>query len=108
MFSPLKSAFDLVLPDSIAVYLTNWDKDQAFKNGFIVSAGGSQRGRVFVPIEYIYPKPQDKKVNKDQYLRWLNATKGRFDTNDVKGDIGSLVVLGQRVTLQGRSRFSSQ
>ncbi|MEP6754863.1 MAG: hypothetical protein ABJA67_05135, partial [Chthonomonadales bacterium] len=27
MLAPLKSGFDLVVPDTIAVYLSNWDKD---------------------------------------------------------------------------------
>jgi hypothetical protein len=107
MFSPMKSAFDLVFQDSIAVYLTNWDKDQVFKQGFIVPAGGSQRGRVFVPIEYIYPKPPNKN-DKAAYAAWENATKGRFNVEEVKKVLGSLVVLGQEVQLTGRRRFSSQ
>lgn len=106
LFSPIKSAFDLVAPNTIATYLTNWDKDQVFKSGFIVSAGGSQRGRVFIPIEYIYPRPLTKTKNdqksKELYDNWQNATKGHYNPEVVKKAIGSLVMLGQEFDLGKR------
>jgi hypothetical protein len=117
MLNPIKSAFDLVWPDTIATYLTNWDKDQVFKQGFVVAAGQSERGRVFIPIEYIYPHPGKKpdKSNANAYaeweakqIAWKIATSGKYDPEAVKKVIGSVVVLGQQATIGGRVVSSSQ
>ncbi len=105
LFTPLKTAFDLVYPDTILTYLENWDKDEVFKKGFVVTAGGSTRGRVFIPIELIYPHPLSKSKAKNDYDKWRKATKGIYDPEDVKGDIGILVVLGQAIQLKGQRRF---
>ncbi len=116
LFTPMKTGFDLVWPDTILTYLENWDKDEVFKKGFVVAAGGSARGRVFIPIEIIYPRPlrekyrqltdvQKKKVKEDND-QWNQATKGRYDPEDVKKKIGTLVVLGQQITLGARRRYA--
>jgi hypothetical protein len=116
LLSPIKSAFDLVWPDTIATYLTNWDKDQVFKQGFVVAAGQSERGRVFIPIEYIYPRP-GKNPGKDsagyaaweaKQLAWKIASSGKYDPEAVKKVIGSVVVLGQQATIGGRVVSASQ
>jgi len=116
LLSPIKSAFDLVWPDTIATYLTNWDKDQVFKQGFVVAAGQSERGRVFIPIEYIYPRPGKKpdKNSKDypaweaREVAWKIASGGKYDPEAVKKVIGSVVVLGQQATIGGRVVSASQ
>jgi hypothetical protein len=105
LFTPLKSGFDLVFPNTILTYLENWDKDEVFRKGFIVAAGGSTRGRVFIPIELIYPRPKERSQAPDAYQLWRDATKGRFDPQDVKRRIGSLVVLGQEITLGQQHTF---
>jgi hypothetical protein len=116
MFSPLQSAFNSVWPDTIATYLTNWDKDQVFRNGFVVSPGGSTRGRVFIPIEYIYPRPKRKRPKDEQkggtwdleLRRWRDATHGVYNPEDVKKEIGQLVVLGQQITVGDNRRFEAR
>lgn len=116
MLSPIKSAFDLVWPDTIATYLTNWDKDQVFKQGFVVAAGQSERGRVFIPIEYIYPRPgKNPGKNSQGYaaweakrIAWEIASSGKYDPEAVKKVIGSVVVLGQQATIGGRVVSASQ
>jgi hypothetical protein len=115
MLSPLKSAFDLVWPDTIATYLTNWDRDQVFKQGFVVSGGQSERGRVFIPIEYIYPRPGKKPTNPDDLKKWEEARdawkiacSGKYDPEKVKAAIGSVVVLGQQAKIGGRVVSASQ
>jgi hypothetical protein len=107
LFNPLKTGFDLVWPDTILTYLQNWDKDEVFKRGFVVSAGGSTRGRVFIPIELIYPRPIDKNDSNyaDALKRWKEATHGNFDNAKVKKAIGNLVVLGQAIELKNQRRF---
>jgi hypothetical protein len=115
IFSPLQSAFDLVWPDTIATYLTNWDKDQVFKQGFVVAGGQSERGRVFIPIEYIYPRPGKKPTDATQLQKWEEdreawkiASSGKYDPEKVKLKIGSVVVLGQEATIGGRVVSASQ
>jgi len=107
LFTPLRTGFDLVWPDTILAYLQNWDKDEVFKRGFVVSAGGSTRGRAFIPIELVYPRPLDKtsKSYSEDLRRWKEATKGNFDAKDVKKKIGKLVVLGQAIELRNQQRF---
>ncbi len=102
LFSPLQSAFDLIVPDTTATYLSNWDKDQVFKSGFVVTAGGSQRGRVFIPIEYIYPKPMNGQGSAQASQDWHNATSGRYNSEVVKRAIGSLIMLGQEFQFGAR------
>ncbi len=108
LFNPLKTGFDLVWPETILTYLQNWDKDEVFKKGFVVSAGGSARGRVFIPIELIYARPANKKDPKyqDALRDWKEATEGDFDVKKVKAAIGRLVVLGQSIELKNQRRFS--
>lgn len=96
LFSPLRTGFDLVWPDTILTYLANWDKDEVFKKGFIVAAGGSTRGRIFIPIELVYPRSNQK---------WKPATKGKYDPEEIKKTIGTLVVLGQQITLGEQRRY---
>jgi hypothetical protein len=116
LLDPIKSAFDLIWPDTIATYLTNWDKDQVFKQGFVVAAGQSERGRVFIPIEYIYPRP-GKRPDKNstdyagweqRQINWKIASSGKYDPEAVKKVIGSVVVLGQQATIGGRVVSASQ
>ena len=115
LFTPIKTGFDLVWPDTILTYLENWDKDEVFKKGFVVPAGGSTRGRVFIPIEIIYPRPlaakngqlspDEKKTYESDNELYKQATKGNYDPEDVKKKIGTLVVLGQQITLGPRRRY---
>ena len=105
LFTPLKTGFDLVAPDTILTYLENWDKDEVFKKGFVVPSGGSTRGRIFIPIELIYPRPLNKKDNDDDYNQWIQATKGNYDPEEIKRSVGTLVVLGQQITLGERRRY---
>ena len=95
-------------PDTILTYLENWDKDEVFKKGFVVAAGSSKRGRIFIPIEIIYPRPLGKKAGRDTYNQWKQATKGNYDPEKVKKRIGTLVVLGQQITLGERRRYIKQ
>lgn len=107
LFNPMKTGFDLVWPDTIVTYLGNWDKDEVFKRGFVVSAGGSTRGRVFIPIELVYPRPLNKasQTYEEDRKKWKEATKGNFDNAEVKKRIGKLVVLGQAIELGNQRRF---
>lgn len=106
LFTPLKSAWDLIAPNTLLTYLDNWDKDEVFKKGFIVPAGGERRGRVFLPIEQIYPRQlQGAKTNPEAHEKWRQATKGNYDPSEIKRRIGALVVLGQQIKLEQQRRY---
>jgi len=90
-------AFDDIVPETTLKYLEDWDKDEVFKKGFVVAGGASSRGRIFIPIELIYP-PSDK-------TNWKQATSGKYDPSIVKQQIGVLIVLGQSVQKMSPRRF---
>jgi len=85
----LKGFDENIFPDTILTYLRNWDKDEVFKKGFVIAGGESARGRIFLPIELIYPRSDTK---------YKEAVKGKYDPTAVKLDLNSLSVLGQEVS----------
>jgi len=125
-FNPMKTAFDTVFPDTInALYIAAWNTDDVFtQGGFVIPSGGEKRGRVFIPIEYIYPRPakdspckgKDKSCESTvEYTSWTkekrnweSARSGNYKPDEVKMAIGPLVVLGQSITVHSPVRSVSQ
>ena len=99
VFTGLGKALDIVVPDTILTYLETWDKTQVFKEGFVVPAAGSTQGRIFIPIELIYPRSDPK---------WKKAHKGNYDPGLIKAEIGELYVLGQVATPGAGARMLAQ
>lgn len=87
----LKGFDENIFPDTILTYLRNWDKDEVLKRGFVIPGGDSTRGRIFLPIEVVYPRPDP---------RYKDAVKGKYDPTVVKQSLNSLSVLAQEVKLQ--------
>jgi hypothetical protein len=126
-FSPAQTAFDKVFPNTInRLYLIAWGQEEVFtQGGFVVPSGAERRGRVFIPIEHIYPRPEKDhpcKGSKDQTSckagneykaweqrkkNWNDARSGSYKPEEVKKAIGSLVVLGQAVTVGSPVRVIS-
>lgn len=52
---PAITGIGIIVPDTTVKYLNNWDQDQVLKNGFVVGGNETQRGRVFLPIEALFP-----------------------------------------------------
>jgi hypothetical protein len=53
---PFEKGIELIFPDTTVKYLANWDENQVFKNGFIVSPNTETRGRVFMPLDFVCEK----------------------------------------------------
>lgn len=83
MFSdPFEKGLEVIFPDTTIKYLSNWDSDKVFKDGFVVSAGDTGRGRIFVPIQALYP----------DYTKPKRGTQ--FDLNEVKERLGDMKPVG--------------
>jgi len=65
------------------------------------------RGRIFIPIELVFPCPKIAGATQDKCSKQQEAKKGRYSPEEVKQEIGTLVVLGQDVQLQGQRRFAA-
>jgi len=83
---PAITGIGAVIPDTTVKYLNNWDQDQVFKNGFVVPAGQTQRGRVFLPIQSLFP---DFQRNDSQH-----KTAKDFRIDDIEAKIKDIHVLG--------------
>ncbi len=109
ILKPLETGFELVWPDTIQTYLDIWDKDEVFKKGFIVAAGAPPvRGRIFIPIDLIFPCPATAAPATESCAKQRAARKGRYSPEEVKKQIGTLVVLGQDIELKGQRRLLGQ
>jgi hypothetical protein len=90
---PFITGISAIVPDTTVKYLNNWDQDLVFKNGFVVSKGQTERGRVFIPIETLFPefrsKPEHQKAGA------TNHTKPKdFRIEEVRDRIAGVHVLG--------------
>lgn len=82
---PFEKGIELIFPDTISNYLKNWDSTDVFKSGFVLAPGGQGRGRIFYPILSLYSPTTQARDAKD-------ATKGRFNAQEVKTRLGTLRV----------------
>jgi hypothetical protein len=106
--NPFEKGIELIFPDTTVTYLSNWDKDEVFKSGFVVQAGKEVQGRLFMPIEvvcsenYSPEKPNDNSSNltarskECRPPRW-GERYPTYDADTVKKNLGEMKVFGQEI-----------
>ena len=82
---PFEKGVELIFPDTIVTYLDNWEADEVFKKGFVVSPSQTVRGRVFMPIQNLYPSPAKVKAK-------------HLDPSEVRQKLGKISVLAMQTT----------
>lgn len=97
---PFEKGVELIIPDTTVTYLTAWDKDEVFKNGFIVEPGKEVTGRIFIPVSLVCEllgthQPPVKAVCKEG--GWLRSSQ--YDPLAVRENLGPMGVLGSHITM---------
>ena len=87
---PFEKGFELIFPDTTVKYLSNYDSDEVFKNGFVMSPGQTVKGRIFIPIGTVDASYAKKKANS-------------FDSTEVKDRLGKIGVLGTQISGESTS-----
>jgi hypothetical protein len=99
---PFEKGIEMIFPDTTVTYLSNWDKDEVFKNGFVVDAGKDARGRIFMPIDVVcsryYPN-HDRQKGRCRAPRFGQRYPA-YDADDIKATLGDMNVFGQEIQIR--------
>lgn len=96
---PLLTGVEAIFSDTTVKYLNNWDQDTVFKNGFVVPDGQTQRGRVFLPIEALFPKYKKRDPGKGhRLLDGSHKSPRDFRADEIDALIKDVQVLGFQAT----------
>jgi hypothetical protein len=93
---PFEKGVEMVFPDTTVDYLTAWDKDEVFKNGFIVDPGKEVTGRIFIPVR-IACEMAELHPSECREGGWLQSAT--YDPVTLRRGLGKIGILGNHVSI---------
>jgi hypothetical protein len=95
---PFEKGVEMIFPDTTVEYLTAWDKDEVFKNGFIVDAGKEVTGRIFIPVAVACEMAKAQGMTAQcKEGGWLQSAT--YDPVAIRNGLGTISILGNHVSI---------